>query len=68
VAGVVTVKYTEEDTRELIMDDLADKMPNLAVQEKNISALVKSKQNYKSEWEKAAFKAEVSVPRRRLGL
>lgn len=53
----IKIELTEDDLKELIAQKISEKL-NHEVKIKDISILVKSKQNYKSEWEVAAFKAE----------
>ncbi len=51
------IELTEEDVKNLIRAHLESKL-NAGLKIEDIKFLVKSKQNYKSEWENAAFKAE----------
>lgn len=51
--------YDENDIRELIKQDLEKKMPGVTFSFEDIKIEVKSKQNYRSEWESAAFRATV---------
>jgi hypothetical protein len=51
------LELTEEMVRQLIMQHLAEKLGNVAIKEKDVRIEVKSKQNYKSEWEPADFRA-----------
>lgn len=52
----VEIELTEKDLRRLIVDYLANKI-DINVRPEYIHILVKSKQNFKSEWEEAAFRA-----------
>lgn len=52
----IQIEYTEEELTELIIKDLNSKL-NLDLNKSCLIIEVKSKQNYKSEWEKAAFRA-----------
>jgi len=61
MAGKVTVEYSEADIRQLIIDDMNNKMPGVNIDKKNISIQVKSSQNYKSEWESANSRGTVVV-------
>jgi len=55
----VNIEYTEQELKELIINDLANKMPYSEFKISDIKIEVKSKQNYKSEWETAAFRGVV---------
>lgn len=56
----IKIVIDEKKLKELISDHLYDLFGSLTFTEEEISIMVKSKQNYKSEWEKADFKAEVN--------
>jgi len=56
----IKIIIDEKKLKELISDHLYDLFGSLTFAEEEISIMVKSKQNYKSEWEKADFKAEVN--------
>ena len=53
----INISITEDDLKKLIVDHLSEKL-NIPVETSDVKILVKSKQNYKSEWEDAHFKAE----------
>lgn len=54
----VDIEITEKELKALIWNHLAEKLGDSAcLDEKKISIMVKSKQNYRSEWEPANFKA-----------
>lgn len=53
----VKLTLTEEELKELIQDAF-DIKTNQCIKVDDIKIMVKSKQNYKSEWEVASFKAE----------
>jgi len=55
----INIVYDEMELRKLILKDLSEKMPGESFDAKQISIQVKSKQNYKSEWESAAFQAVI---------
>lgn len=61
MAGKITVEYTEADLKQLIRDDMERKMPNIIVGKHDIKIETKSKQNYRSEWENAAFRGTVEI-------
>lgn len=52
----VKFEITEKELKEIISDYFMEKT-NQDINEEKILIMVKSKQNYKSEWEVAAFKA-----------
>jgi ribosomal protein L25 (general stress protein Ctc) len=53
----VRIELSEKDVRRLIREHLQNQVGDLPVTEDNITIQVKSTQNYKSEWEKADFRA-----------
>lgn len=57
----VTIEITETDLKKMIVDRLNKEVPGADVKETDVRIEVKSKQNYKSEWESAAFRASISV-------
>ena len=59
MAGLtVNIEITEEKLCELIYEYLTD-TTGLSFKAEDVKILVKSKQNYRSEWEPANFKATV---------
>jgi hypothetical protein len=50
---MVTVTLTEKEIKQVLADHLNEKLGSLSVSPENISLLVKSKQNYRAEWEEA---------------
>ena len=52
------ITYDERDLKKLVLEDLRQKLGNITVDEGSVEILVKSKQNYKSEWERADFMAK----------
>lgn len=52
------IELTEEELRELVVRHL-ESLLNVPLTEKDVQIEVKSKQNYRSEWESAAFRAIV---------
>lgn len=46
-----------ETLKRLVIEHLADRLGNLPLDKEDITIEVKSKQNYKSEWEPAEFRA-----------
>lgn len=53
------IELDENYLKKLIMDDIYKKMGDVEFKESDVQIMVKSKQNYKSEWERASFKAVV---------
>jgi len=51
------IEIDEITLKELIINYLQDKLGDIYFDPKRIQILVKSKQNYRSEWESADFKA-----------
>jgi len=51
------IELTEQELKNLIRDYLEKKLGDVTVDMSKLDIQVKSKQNYKSEWESAAFKA-----------
>jgi len=50
------LELTEYDLKLFVLNHISEKM-DFTIKEEDIKILVKSKQNYKSEWETAEFKA-----------
>jgi len=53
----IRIEIDERALRELVLKNLGAVLGDVALDEKNLRIEVKSKQNYKSEWEEAAFRA-----------
>lgn len=53
----IQIKLTEADVRRLVKNEI-ERLTGQKIVESNIRIEVKSKQNYKAEWEVAAFRAE----------
>jgi DNA-binding NtrC family response regulator len=53
----IQIKLTEADVRRLVKNEI-ERLTGQEIVESNIRIEVKSKQNYKAEWEVAAFRAE----------
>lgn len=56
----INIEITENELRQLVVDRLRDTLGNAALTESDVVIEVKSDQNYKSEWEKASFRARYS--------
>jgi hypothetical protein len=61
----IQIEITEKELRALILSRLRAELGDAAerLDDKDIQIEVKSQQNYKSEWERAAFRARVEVDR-----
>jgi len=46
--------------KRLVIEKLRELLGNVSLDEKNVKILVKTKHNYKAEWEDGDFKAEYS--------
>lgn len=56
----VTVKMSEDDIRKILAEYVYDKY-NVSIPADKLRIEVKSKQNYKSEWELADIRMEIEV-------
>jgi len=56
----IKVELTTEDLKRLVAEDI-QKRVNMEVNPKDIRIETKSTQNYKAEWESAAFRAVFEV-------
>jgi hypothetical protein len=52
----VNIELSESDVKDIIRDYLETKLGNVEIKTQALDIQVKSKQNYKSEWETASFK------------
>ena len=53
----IEIIYTEQELLNLVAQDLQEKLGTIDLDRAAMKIEVKSKQNYKSEWEMAAFRA-----------
>ena len=53
----IKIEITEDDLKKLVIEHVEDKI-NHTMDKSKMKILVKSKQNYKSEWEVASYKLE----------
>lgn len=53
----IRIEIDEAALKRIIMKELRDSLGDVRLDEKKVQIEVKSKQNYKSEWEPAAFRA-----------
>lgn len=56
----ISIEIDEKKLKELILAYFDEKLGDIAFEEKDVIIQVKSKQNYKSEWEIAQFRATVN--------
>ncbi len=56
----LNIEMSEEDLKKFILRYFQEKLGTLKLEPTDIKIEVKSKQNYKSEWEEASFRAKVS--------
>lgn len=54
----IEITIDEKEIKKVLKEYIASKLGDIPFDEKKFSIKVKSTQNYKSEWEEAAFKAE----------
>lgn len=57
----IRIELTEEDLKKMVMEKLEDSLGSLPFNPKAVQILVKTKQNYKAEWEPGSFKAVYEV-------
>lgn len=57
----VEINLTETDLRALVLDHIQSKLGDIKLEPSDVKIEVKSKQNYKAEWEPAHYRARVSV-------
>lgn len=55
---ILNIELNEDDLRKLVVEKLS-KETNLDLSVKDVVIEVKSKQNYKAEWESASFRARI---------
>lgn len=54
------IEITEKELRDMIYNYLSEKLGSIPFKNDDVKIEVKSKQNYKSEWEQAEFRARLS--------
>lgn len=57
----ITIEITEQDLKKLVTDEIQRLAGDVPVNQKDIKIETKSRQNYKSEWESAAFRASATI-------
>jgi len=55
----IQIEVSEADLRRLVLRHIREQMPDAAIAESDVTIEVKSRQNWKAEWETAAFRATV---------
>lgn len=55
----INIEISEEEVKQLVYDKLEKMLGDVPFDKKDVQILTKSKQNYKAEWETAAFKATI---------
>jgi hypothetical protein len=58
---LIEIVLTEKELRELVCADILRRMGDVPFEPTDVRIQVKSKQNFKSEWEDAAFRATLSI-------
>jgi ribosomal protein L25 (general stress protein Ctc) len=56
---IINIEVDENKLRSILRDYLQEQLGELKIDDKDIKIEVKSKQNYRSEWESAAFRAQL---------
>lgn len=57
----IHIEIDEKELARLVANRIYELMPDAGIKEVDIKIQVKSKQNYKAEWESASFRAMVDV-------
>jgi hypothetical protein len=57
----IKIEISEQQLKDLIVEHLEKKMGDIYFDSKKINIMVKSKQNYKVEWENADFMATLDI-------
>lgn len=56
----IDIEISEETLKVLVIQYIQKQLGEVEFTKDDVKILVKSKQNYKSEWEQAAYKATIS--------
>ena len=59
--SLLTFEIDETLLRTIVKNYIQSKLGDIVVKDNDVDIEVKSKQNYKSEWEKASFRARYST-------
>ena len=57
----LNIEVTEKDLRDLVLDFVRNKLGDVNISGESVIIEVKSKQNYRAEWESAKFRARVAT-------
>lgn len=57
----IEIKLTETDVKQLILNEIEKRLGEIPLDTNNVRIETKSKQNYKSEWEEAAFRVKYNT-------
>lgn len=57
----IQIEITEEELKSLVIAHLENKLGDVSFKREEVKIETKSTQNYKSEWETAAFRARLEV-------
>lgn len=57
----IEIKLTETDVKQLILNEIEKRLGEIPLDTSKVRIETKSKQNYKSEWEEAAFRVNYST-------
>ena len=55
----INIELNENDLKKLVLDHLREKLGDIQLNERDVDIEVKSQQNFRSEWEKANFRARI---------
>lgn len=59
----IEITLTELDLKRLVCDELQRRMGDIQLEANDVKIETKSTQNYKADWETAAFRARINVSR-----
>lgn len=62
MTGNVSIEINESVLKQLVLTYIADKLGDVAFTESDVKIETKSKQNYRSVWESAAFRVTINRP------
>jgi uncharacterized membrane protein len=56
----IDIEIDEKRLRELVVAEIQSRLGDIPLESKDVKIIVKTKQNYKAEWEAGEFKATYS--------
>jgi hypothetical protein len=56
----IDIEIDEKRLRELVVEEIQSRLGDIPLETKDVRIIVKTKQNYKAEWEVGEFKATYS--------